>query len=114
MSYRLKGQSRYLEIQSRTIDGGEDPRHSSRAIDKNGTDKGEAQIKWGACEREEQLTRHTVDGFEGPQDTDSTDRRQVNVLEVQGILHHPAKGETESEFKTIQDTGMTPGGRSER
>lgn len=46
-------------------------------------------------EREARLTGHTVDCFQGSQDTDSTDCRQVNVLEIQGVLHHPVGGERE-------------------
>lgn len=47
--------------------------------------------------REARLTGHAVDRLQGPQDTDSTDCRQVNVLEIQGVLHHPAAGEREGD-----------------
>lgn len=45
--------------------------------------------------REARLTRHTVDSFQRSQDADSTDCRQVNVLEIQGVLHHPVEGKRE-------------------
>lgn len=38
-----------------------------------------------------QLTGHTVDGFEGPQDAHGADGRQVDVLKVQRVLDHPAE-----------------------
>lgn len=42
------------------------------------------------------LTGHSVDGFEGPQDAHSADGRQVDVLKVQRVLHHPVeRGEGE-------------------
>lgn len=44
-----------------------------------------------------QLTGHTVDGFEGPQDTHSADGGQVDVLKVQRVLHHPVEKGEESE-----------------
>lgn len=37
------------------------------------------------------LTGHAVDGFEGPQDSHGADGRQVDVLQVQGILDHSAE-----------------------
>lgn len=57
------------------------------------------QPELSSCEREAGLTGNTVDSFQGSQDTDSTDCRQVNVLEIQGVLHHPARGEREREIK---------------
>lgn len=54
-----------------------------------------------------QLTGHTVDGFEGPQDAHGTDGRQVDVLEVQGVLDHPAKRGEESETQNSKDGGAT-------
>lgn len=44
-----------------------------------------------------QLTGHTVDGFEGPQDTHGADGRQVDVLQVQRVLHHPVENRVERE-----------------
>lgn len=49
------------------------------------------------CGTEARLTGHTVDSFQGSQDTDSTDCRQVNVLEIQGVFHHSAEGERKGE-----------------
>lgn len=53
------------------------------------------------------LTGHTVDGFEGPQDAHSADGRQVDVLEVQGVLDHPAKRGEESEAPRSRGGGAT-------
>lgn len=35
------------------------------------------------------LTWHSVDGFQGPKDPHCSNGRQVDVLQVQWVLHHP-------------------------
>ena len=59
--------------------------------------------------RGHQLTGHTVDGFEGPQDAHGADGRQVDVLEVQGVLDHPAKRGEKSEAWSTRDSRTTAG-----
>lgn len=42
------------------------------------------------------LTWDSVDGFEGTEDPHGPNGRQVDVLQVQGVLHHPEGGGTQT------------------
>lgn len=69
---------------------------------KRQTHTGSQNHSFSGC----QLTRHSVDGSQWPQHADRPDCREADVLQVEGVLQHPAA--TYQNQKSESETHLLP------